>query len=219
MNLAKTVEFLRELEANNTKDWFTSQKPRYDALRTDFETTVQDIIERTSRFDPAVQGLQAHDCLFRIHRDLRFSKNRTPYHTSFSAALIPGEKASNPPTYYLHLDAQGRFIVAGGVWTDQTQDLNKIRQAIVSQPEQIKQIMHAPEFEQNFGELDDDRLKGAPRGYPADHPEIRLLQLKRFTASHDIGADSLSAQDIPAYVATQYQTLFPLITYLRQAMA
>lgn len=215
MNVTALVTFLNELDANNNREWFGQHKTRYEALRKDFEVLVQDVIERMGDFDPVMQQLQAKDCLFRIYRDLRFSKNKLPYKTTFSAAMAAGGKSSALPTYYFQINAHGQLWLAGGLYSPDKDQLARIRSAIDEQPERLSSVVEAQLFRATFGALDDERLRQVPRGYAQDHPAGELLRLKRFVASRSLDQSALESVDLPRCLAEHFQAMYPLIHYLR----
>src|SRR3546814_892993 len=170
----KTFSFLRQLAENNNRDWFAANKSIYLDARADTEMFTASLIGEASRFDPTLAGLAPKDCLFRIYRDTRFSKDKTPYKTHMGLWLCPEGRNANGPGYYLHIAPGGSFL-AGGYWMPEATHLKAIRQEIDYNSGELKRIINAPSFRKLYKGLDTEHsLKTAPQGYPKDHPEIEL---------------------------------------------
>lgn len=211
------VAFLKKLKANNNKPWFDEHRDEYAALRTDFSELIQRTILFISKFDPAVKYLTAKEAIYRINRDIRFSKNKTLYKTNFGAGIGPGRKGV-APGYHLHIDADGELMIAGGLYMLTPQQLASIRQSIVRQPGQLRKIVSTAPFRRVFTRLAPDHLSRPPRGFDPDHPDIDLLKLKRFVAWAEWPVKSVQG-DLAEVMATRAKVLYSLVAYLRQAVA
>lgn len=220
VDLPALVTFLHDLDANNNRPWFQEHKRQYIALHAAFESMVQDIITLTGEFDAPVGELQAKDCIFRIYRDLRFAKDKShPYKPRFSVALSPGGKDSSSPTYFFQVNAEGELGIAGGLYTPQSAQIEKIRADIAAHPDRLKSLIHNQDFQDAFGDLANDRLRHAPRGYSQDHPEIDLLKLKGLTAWRRVATSSLTDVSLPEYIVDHFRKLHPLLSYIRTTTA
>jgi uncharacterized protein (TIGR02453 family) len=187
LDIAELQQFLAELYANNAKAWFDANKPRYDALRKQFAELVGDVIARTAAFDPLMQTLAAKDTMFRINRDVRFSSNKAPYKTQFSAALCPQGKKTDLPAYYFHINHAGTLFVGGGMYMPEAQNLRRIRENIAASPEQVEAVLAHPLFKKTYGSLDASMtLVRLPKGYYDDVPHPELVKLKGFFAGNSI---------------------------------
>ncbi|GAA4836933.1 DUF2461 domain-containing protein [Algivirga pacifica] len=171
--------FLNDLSLHNDREWMQEHKPQYQQAKKQVQEVVASLIEGVTQFDPAIMGLTPKDCLFRLHRDTRFSKDKTPYKTNFGASIKEGGRKSIQAGYYLHLQP-GNSFVGGGTYMPAATELKKIRQEIDYCGEEFRSIIEEPEFVKTFGEIYGERLKTAPKGYPKDHPDIDLLRLKSF---------------------------------------
>ncbi len=129
MALEKTYKFLNELEANNNREWFAENKQKYQESKIEFENFIQGIILRLHEVDSQVGNLQAKDCIFRIFRDVRFSKDKVPYKTNFGAYMSTGGRKSPKAGYYLHVEPNSSFL-GGGIYMPESANLNKIRTEI-----------------------------------------------------------------------------------------
>ncbi|QEC54135.1 DUF2461 domain-containing protein [Anseongella ginsenosidimutans] len=212
-----TLDFLGNLARNNNREWFNTNKTAYLAAKEDVEAFTAALIREASRFDPLLADLLPKNCLFRIYRDTRFSKDKTPYKTHMGLWLCPSGRNSNGPGYYLHITPGASFL-AGGYWMPPADDLKAIRQEIDYNSTALKQLLEANSFRKYFGGLDEEHaLKTAPQGYPKDHPEIALLKLKSFTVSHPFKDMVLTTPKAARTVAAGWAALAPLNQFLRSA--
>ncbi|HEY2956455.1 MAG TPA: DUF2461 domain-containing protein [Candidatus Eisenbacteria bacterium] len=219
MNPRRLVTYLAGLKAHNRKPWFDAHRAEYDALRAEFEEVVEEAILRIARFEPEVAAVSPRECIFRIYRDVRFSKDKTPYKTQFSAAIGPGGRKGGSAGYYFHVDAAGLLLVAGGIYMPDARQLARIRQAIADDPRGFRVVVSAPRFRRRFGGLyDEDRLQRPPRGFAADHPAVEWLKLKRFVAWSEKPVSRLRGKGLAAYVADECRALQPLVAWLRAAL-
>lgn len=213
----ETYLFLADLRLNNHRNWFEENRDRYEAARQDFLAFVQELIHQIAEFDPAVATLEAKDCMFRIYRDTRFSRNKEPYKPNFAAVISPGGRKSPLAGYYLHLQP-GETFLGGGSYLPPAPQLKQIRAHIDQQAAKLREITSAKEFQETFGELRGESLKTAPRDYPKDHPDIDLLRKKGFWVSHPVADEQVDQPDFAAYCARVYQTMQPLNAYLNEAL-
>src|SRR5919202_883989 len=141
----QTLRFLSGLKKNNNREWFEKHRPAYEAARIDFQNFVQLVINDLGRSDTGVAGLQARDCLFRINRDVRFSKDKSPYKTNFGASIKREGKKSVYAGYYFHL-APGESFAGGGLWMPDAAAVKKVRQEIDYNTEEFYAILHNKKF-------------------------------------------------------------------------
>ena len=212
------LDFLRELEADNSREWFEANRSRYEVARAVFLGLVGDLIDRFESVDD-LGGVTVKECVFRINRDVRFSKDKSPYKTVMSALLGRGGRKSGARSYYFHLEPDGRSMLAGGLYDPAPAELGKIRGAIAEDAKPLKKIMRAPDFVRYFGELAGESLKTAPQGYPKDHPDIELLRKKQFMAVHGIGDAAASSMDLVPHALTVFKAMKPFLTYLEKAVS
>ncbi|MCD8042891.1 MAG: DUF2461 domain-containing protein [Tannerellaceae bacterium] len=171
------LQFLNELQENNNRSWFQDNKKRYDALRSEFINTVQELINRIALFDPEIAGLEAKDCIYRIYRDIRFSPNKLPYKNHMGAYMAMGGKNSLRSGYYFHIEP-GNSILSGGLWRPEPKLLKLLRKDIYDQMDEFSAIMEDPAFKASYPGLDGEKLKRMPAGYPADTPNGEYLLYK-----------------------------------------
>ncbi|MFZ7105791.1 MAG: DUF2461 domain-containing protein [Bacteroidota bacterium] len=214
----KTFAFLKALKKNNNRDWFNDHKSEYENAKDNVLGFIQELVVAFSTFDSSLRGLEAKDCLFRIYRDTRFSKDKTPYKTNLGASINAGGKKSMGPGYYVHLEPGGSFI-AGGIWMPPADEVKKIRQEIDYNGKDLKKVLTKPSFKKAFGGLSREHaLKTAPKGYPKDHPDIELLKLNSFIVWKNVSdKDILGPKSIKS-LTTLGKEMKPLMDFLKTAL-
>ncbi len=218
MNLTNSLSFLKELAAHNTKEWMDENKPWYQECRKEFIAFADEVILKMQAFEPAVEGLEGRKCIFRINRDIRFSKDKSPYKTNFGLAISEGGKSTDNPAYYFHLQPGENFI-GGGIYMPQGEILKKIRQEVDYNPEELKKIVEQPEFKNLFGEIRGEKLKTAPKGYPKDHPNIEFLKLKSYTVMNQVSDSDVKSDSILDTVLKHFEMMKPFNDYLSVAVS
>ena len=214
LNLPALYAFLTELKFNNSKDWFDANRSRYRSLRQEFIAFMGDVIQSVAHTDPTVEGVRAQDTLFRINRDVRFAHDKSPYKTTFSAAISPGGRHTALPLYYLQLGAD-ESLVAGGVYQPQAADLRIIRDYIQCYPARADALLTYKALAESFGGLGrSGMLKRFPRGYGEGSG---LLKFRSFTVS--AATDLAEAGDLSAFVVQKCADMQPLHAWLREALA
>lgn len=184
LNLQGVSKFLLELSQNNNKEWFDTNRKTYEECRADFLVLLQQLIDGIAEFDESLLGVDAKKCIFRINRDIRFSKDKTPYKTNFGALLGAQGRKTEGTGYYIHV-APGHNFVGGGMYKPQPDVLAKVRQEIDYNSQDLIKIIESPSFKEMFGQIHGEQLKTAPKGYPKDHPFIDLLRYKSFYVLKD----------------------------------
>ena len=219
MQLKPLFTFLTSLAKHNERPWFQERKATYDQLRAQFITDAEFWFRELAKLDPALAGPTGRQSVFRIYRDVRFSNNKDPYKTHFSAYFTAGGKDIESPGYYLQLGPNGSTLIAGGLYQPDKAQLAAIRQEIDYNADELKARLAAPDFQRYFGELGGDKLKKSPAAYSVDHPEIELLKHKSFVATHQMAdADVLSHEDFRAYVVEVFRAMVPFCQFLRGAV-
>ena len=177
-----TLKFLKDLKKNNNKAWFDAHRSTYEKARENFIELVQALIDGHKRYDRGLTDLPAKDCLFRINRDVRFSKDKSPYKTNFGASISPGGKKSPLAGYYIQLSPGDSFI-GGGVWMPEPATLKRIRQEIDYNLKEFEAIVRSKKFRAVYGDLytrEGIQLSKVPQGYEKDNPAAPYLKLKSF---------------------------------------
>jgi uncharacterized protein (TIGR02453 family) len=216
-NFLPILNFLNNLSQNNVKAWFDSNRAEYETARGIFNQFVDYLIDEL-RLSDNLQGLTAKDCVTRIYRNIRFTRDKSPYHTNFSAIIAPGGKKSPEQGYYVSIQPHDQTLVAGGLYMPSPEQLERFRQAIDQHAATFKRITVNKDFIEQFGKIEGERLKTAPKGYDRDHPEIELLQLKQVTVLHHFPDQEVLAGDFPGKVVVVCRAMKPFLNYLDKVL-
>jgi uncharacterized protein (TIGR02453 family) len=194
-------------------------KKRYLEAKGYVIELVSEVIEKASVFDKSLMALDPKKTLFRINRDIRFSKNKDPYKTNFGAAIVDGGRRSGNPGYYLHIKP-GDNMVGGGLFQPEPSILLKVRQEIDYNGKKIHEIIDDKEFTKIYKEpYGGDKLKTAPKGYPKDHEDLPLLQQKHFVFMHAVKDKDAIAKNFSQKIVDAYKTLYPFNEFLKEAIS
>ena len=217
---AETFNFLKELSANNNREWFAKNKQWHDDSRQNVLDFVGVIVKELAKFDPAIPAdLDAKDCVMRIYRDIRFSLDKTPYKTNFGAGISPDGKNFNGPGYYLHISPEECFV-AGGCWMPERDQLKLIRQEIDYNGSDFRKSLEEFRRSCSNGLLDTEHsLKTTPKGYAADHPDIEYLRLKSYTVTVPLKPSELKNAAAKKVVLNALGGIKPFIIFLRNAIS
>lgn len=214
-----TIKFLTQLKKNNDKPWFDAHKEKYLAAKEDFEELVKQIIIEYGKTDPEIGSLEYKRCVFRIYRDVRFSKDKTPYKTHFAARFAPRGREVHFPCYYLHIEPGQLSVCGGGIWRPEVEELKKVRQEIDYNFDEFKSIVHSKKFKSVFGDLEqEDKLSRAPQGYEEDNPALDYLKLKSFFSDALIDDNILTSKLLLKKITSAFATVRPLIGFLNRAL-
>ena len=217
MDFPALIAFLSDLALNNNKPWFEEHRPLYDGLRADWIAFVDQVLAGITQFDPSVGIVSAKEVLFRINRDIRFSKDKRPYKTTFSAAICPQGRNSGLPAYYFQITETGELMIGGGVWMPQPAILGRIRQDIAEHPERLRAVLADSAFAATFGTVEGERLKRAPKGFEETAPGIEFIKLKSFTAGAEPQGWLAREGTLADEIVAACRAIYPLISWLRVA--
>jgi uncharacterized protein (TIGR02453 family) len=218
MHLKALIEFLSGLEENNNRPWFAWNKPAYDLLREEFEALLADVIARVAKFDRALGPVEPKKAMFRIYRDTRFYKDKTPYKTHFSAAIRDRAKKGLEPGYYFEIDHQGMLRVGGGIYRPEPAILLRIRRYIASKPGSYTTLMRNARFARTYGGLiDEDSLARPPKGFSADTPHIDAIKRRHYFGLTEVSLKKRPPKDLARDLAGYFEDLYPLMVWLRKA--
>ena len=211
-------EFLQELSENNNREWFQANKPRYEALRAQWLDELQRLLDGMAReVDPRVAYLQAKDCAYRIYRDIRFSADKTPYKTYFSALISPYGRKTDYAAYYIHvgLDERGLY---GGLWNPDSTKLKKVRRAIVDNIDEFREILDNPDLRRLYPGWEGRSLKTIPKGYDRDHPDADLLRLVDIGKFHAVDREFFERDDWPENAVRLMAPLQPMLDFINYSI-
>jgi uncharacterized protein (TIGR02453 family) len=215
----ETFSFLADLIEQNDRDWFQENKDRYLAAKENVDAFADSILNQFRKIDTSIPPeLTSKKCVMRIYRDVRFSKDKSPYKNNFGIGISSRGKGNDGPGYYIHIQP-GHSFVAGGYWMPQAEHLKAIRQEIDYNTADFLNIIEEKKFKSYFSELDqNEKLKTSPKGYEVDHPYIELLKLKSFTVTHSFTDTALTDAKSVENVIEGLQLIYPFSIFLNQAI-
>ncbi|MEI6086421.1 MAG: DUF2461 domain-containing protein [Bacteroidota bacterium] len=217
-----TLKFLQALKKNNSREWFDVNRKQYEFAKADFAALVDAIIYSFGKKDPSIAGLLAKECVFRINRDVRFSKNKDPYKTNMGASITAGGKKVMMAGYYFHLEPGGKSFVGGGLYMAEPDKLKKVRQEIDYGWAEFSKIIQNKKFKENYSDLDRSEgmsLVREPKGYEKDNPAIDYIKLKSWIALKPISDKELTEKELVKSITTSFEALYPLIVFLNTALS
>ena len=183
--MKNALDFLIHLKLNNNRNWFKANEKLYKTAKTEFESFVNELIPHLKKMDNSIDIDDAKPAMFRIFRDVRFSKNKEPYKNNFGAFIAKGGRKSPLAGYYVHMEVDRSFL-GGGVYMPPSPQLKAIRTAIYNDPASYKKIIESKEFISCFGEVYGEKLKSAPRGFSKDFPDLDLIKNKHYAVTKEI---------------------------------
>ena len=213
LDLRPVLDFLSHLKQHNNKAWFDENRTAYDIARARFESFVDQLISKYGGIDD-LGGITAKDCVMRIYRDTRFSKDKSPYKTNMSATIAPGGKKSSSLGYHLHIQPQDETLIAGGLYMPTPEQLARFRMAIDQDAAPFKAIIKDKEFQKYFGMLEGEKVKTVPQGYTRDHPEIELLRFKQVVVVHKLSDEMVLSPKLSTHVIKTFTAMKPFLDYL-----
>jgi uncharacterized protein (TIGR02453 family) len=215
----QTLDFLNELVENNNREWFLANKERFDIARENVINFTGELIKFMHKIDPDIsEELDPKKCVMRIYRDIRFSKNKTPYKNNFGISIPTLGSKLGGVEYYIQIQP-GKSFVAGGYWMPEAPHLKAIRQEIDYNASELKAIIDDAAFVKLFGNFrSQDRLKTIPREYSADNENIDLLKLKSFIVSHKINDKDMLKSNCAENIAQVCSKIYPLNVFLKNAL-
>lgn len=215
-----TLQFFNELSRHNERDWFADNKQRYfDVVRDPFLAFISDVDKDLKKISPYYYGDSRTNggSLFRIYRDTRFSKDKTPYKTWAGARFKHQDSGTQPaPVFYLHIQPGDHFM-GGGIWHPASPVVNRLREFIHNNPRSWQQVKDQKSFKKTF-ELGGASLKRIPRGYEADHPLAEDLKRKDFVAGTALSDDDILSDQFKKLFIKHCKTVSPLVDYLCAAL-
>jgi uncharacterized protein (TIGR02453 family) len=205
-------KFLKSLEKNNNRDWFTKNKAQYTEAHNHFKALAETIHEGMQQQDN-IEKMK----LFRIYRDVRFSKNKDPYKKNFAGSFTRATKALRGG-YYFHLQPGGNSFMAGGFWQPEATDLKRIRDEIAYDAAPFRKIINSKSFKEHFGELQGEQLKSNPRGFAKDHPDIDLLRYKSFIITKNFTDKEVVTPGFSNELLKYFKATGPFFDYMSEVL-
>ena len=206
----ETLNFLREIGKNNHKPWFEANKPRYEAAKENVLGFMHGLLDEIRKIEPIYEK-DLRKYVDRIYRDVRFSKDKSPYKTSMSSLIERAPDYKKCP-FYIHIQPEGSFI-GGGVWQPEPDLLRKVRQEIDYNSSEFNAIINKPSFAKMFGKLSGDALKRPPAGYEATHPNIELIKLKQYIVSRNFDNETVCSEHFLGELVATYTEALPFFAF------
>lgn len=216
-DLAPVLTFLAGLQKNNNKAWFEKHRADYEDAKARFEALVDDLIAKLGYVED-LSGVTAKESVMRIYRDVRFSKDKSPYKTGMGAAIGPGGKRSARLKYYLHIQPKDASMIAGGMHMPEPAQINKFRAAIGRDARSFKAITNDPAFKRFFGSLQGEKLKTSPQGFDRGHPDIELLRLKEVVAVQHLSDEEILSPKFGQRAVQAFKAMKPFLDYLNSVV-
>ncbi len=216
----EAIHFKNDLKNNNNTPWMHANKERYESYKKEYHFFINSLLIEMKKLDSALEPLEIKNCTFRINRDIRFSKDKTPYKTHIATWFPVNKSRKNSPGYYVHFE-EGKSFIAAGIWGPEPADVKKIRREIAFFHEDLEKIIAKPDFKKEFGTITREEnflLKKAPKGYDPEHPAIELLKLKSYTCSQKIDDKLFSDKDFSIIIAKKLAILKDFNQFLNRAI-
>jgi len=212
------ISFLKKLQKNNRKGWIDENRDAYHLARKDFENLVKEVILAIASFDSSIKNTEAKSCIFRINRDVRFSKNKSPYKTNFAAYFHEDGKKGEGAGYYLHMEPGASFLAAG-IWMPEPKVCAAIRQEIDYQFEEWNSMLKKSKFKKQFPDGFNQSMKliRPPKGYEETNPAIEYLKLKSFIVQQKLPDEVWQNKNRISIIKSCFEASKDLVDFLNRA--
>ncbi len=217
MNFANAFAFLNAIKENNHKPWFDENRKWYEEVKADWHQTVSELIKAIAEFDPEIGLLEPKNCMFRINRDVRFSKDKSPYKSNMGAYFAKGGKKSKFGGYYVHLDPAKCFLAAG-MWMPEPAELQAIRQEIDYHFEEFAAVVESKTFIEKLGKLAGEKLNSVPKGFEKENVAGEYLKHKSFVATKNLSPTEIEKSNFVTMVSQVFKASKPLNDFLNNAV-
>ena len=213
--IKSNLDFLKELGNNNNRDWFLENKDLYEKNREGVISFADDLLKKVNEHDN-IETVSGKKSIFRIYRDVRFSKDKTPYKTCWSGSFKRATKQLRG-SYYFHIEPGNSFL-GGGFWGPSSADLKLIRNNILIYGDELKKIVDSKSFKASFGELEGEQLKTCPKGFDKEHKHIDLLRYKRFVVMKRFTDKEVMSDDFGSKLNDGFKAMRPFFNYMSEAL-
>ena len=221
-----TLRFLRALARHNNREWFEAHRSEYEQhVKAPMLALIDALDVRFATFAPEIVG-DTKKSMFRIYRDVRFSKDKSPYKTQASCWLFHGggsrsvgrDAGDGGAGFYFQI-APGKSFMGGGLWMPPRPSLLRIRDALVANPTSFTRIATDPKLAKRFGAMtDEDALKRMPRGYDEDHPAAKWLRFQSFTVGRELTDAEAISPKLPALLEKDFRIMLPLVRWINMTL-
>ena len=209
--ITAAFSFLKELKENNNREWFNENKPNYEKHKNVIKSVFEEV-QKKMEFHDEIEKLK----IFRIYRDVRFSKNKTPYKTHFSCSFVRRGRERRGG-YYLHLEPENSFM-ASGFWNPSKEDLLRIRQEIAADPDEFKEVIDHSDLKKFWDRLQGDALKKAPKGFSPDQKGIEFIRFKQFVFIKKLDLEQVLDSNFSVEVSHGFKTLSVFFNYMSDVL-
>lgn len=224
MDTKLIMTFLKDIAANNDRQWFQAHKAEYDAARKNFEEGVAKAIGRIADFDPSVAHITVKDATYRFYRDTRFSPDKSPYKRHFGAYIAAHGKKALHGGYYLHLEPGECLVACGNYWLP-TNILTSCRNELMANEEEWLRCVEGKEFQRYFGAPETatweskqgfglERLKTCPSGFPRDYQHIKYLQMKDYCCWHRVADNFFGGDGWLDQIEVMFKAAKPMMDFM-----
>jgi len=213
--MRNTFKFLTKLDKNNNRNWFQENKGMYEKSHQEMLNFADRLLAEMNNHD-IIETASGKKSLFRIYRDVRFGKDKTPYKTNWGGGMRRAS-AERRGGYYYQVGPKGSFVM-GGFFGPNKEDLLHIRRQIAQDADPLRDIINSNRFKEFFGMLNGSQLKTAPKGFDKDHPEIDLLRYKQLILRHDFTSEEVSNNDFPIIASSAFSQMRPFLDYMSEIL-
>ncbi|MBM9502447.1 DUF2461 domain-containing protein [Leptospira sp. 201903071] len=208
-----TLDFLKKIAKNNNKPWLEKNKLLFTEAKNDFENLISELVIGLAKVNPNLAGVDPKKCIFRIYRDVRFSKNKEPYKINFGASIGAGGKDLGRPLFYIHIQPGDQSFIAGGLYMPDPKILRKVRETILENSNIFKKIVQDKKIEKEFGGLSDMKLNTAPRGFSKGHPDLEWIQYTSYIVEKQQKDSDILSKNFIKNTIDSYKILQPFLNY------
>ena len=212
----ENLAFLKKLQSNNNRDWFNENKALYQAQHENAIAFADELLAKMNEHDN-IETPTGKKSLFRIYRDVRFSKDKSPYKTHWSGGFKRATKQLRGG-YYFHIQPGGNSFIGGGFWGPNKEDLLRIREDIAADDSEMRSIITSKDFVDTFGTLDGEQLKSAPKGFDKEHPAIDLLRYKQFIFGKNFSDAEILKDDFADVANETFKKMRPFFDYMSEVL-
>lgn len=211
------LDFLKEIAANNNREWFNDNRDKYTYARKAFESMVEELIPAIATFDESVKYLTVKDCTYRFYRDIRFSPDKSPFKRHFGAYINAKGKKAFHGGYYMHLEPDN-CLIAGGAYCLPNNILKAVRESICDQPETFHGIVSEKKFKSLFPIIGEEHLKTMPKGFPKDFKYPEYLKCKDYSCFTPVSNDFFNSVNWLDSTTGVFRTLKPFLDFVNEAI-
>ncbi|MFT5777348.1 MAG: hypothetical protein ACI837_000280 [Crocinitomicaceae bacterium] len=211
-----SINFLKKLAANNNRDWFAENKAEYIEQHEHMISFADSMLAKMNEHD-TIETVSGKKSLYRIYRDVRFSKDKSPYKSNWSGGFMRATKARRG-SYYFHIQPGNKSFAGGGFWGPNKEDLQRVREDIATDATELRSILTSPELIETFGGIAGDQLKTSPKGFDKEHPDVDLLRFKQFILTKSFTDKEVLSPDFAEKLNATFKKMRPFFDYMSDVL-